>query len=147
MRACTHTHSFSKFWSILTENDSQVTQHFLPFLFVVLCETKNSQNLCSDFMEKKRHVLLNALCLLTSLSCQFFCSAFVVAKDLCASSFVSDRRCQGCPFDVDCTLHTRRHLCSPSRMLQCAGLHVCKWLHVGVAFCDYSVGERARTGA
>lgn len=117
---CAHTHPFTKFWGILTEIDSQVTQHFLRFLFlfVVLCETKNSQNLWSEFRGKK-HVLLNTLCLLTSLSCHFFCSAFVVAKDLCASSFASDRRCQGCPFDVDGTLHSRRHLCSPSRMFQC----------------------------
>lgn len=31
-RVHTHTHPFTKFWSILTENDSQVTQHFLLFI-------------------------------------------------------------------------------------------------------------------
>lgn len=81
--------------------------------FFLLCRArrkKNSGDLCSEFSRK--NVLLNALCLLTSLSCQFFCSAFVVAKDLCASSFVSDLRCQRCPFDVECRPHTRHHLCS-----------------------------------
>lgn len=49
----TQTGPLTKFWSILTGNDSQVTQHFLVFLFVVLCETKNSRNLCSEFRGKK----------------------------------------------------------------------------------------------
>lgn len=89
---------------------NHVTQQFSLFLFVVSSERKNSENLCSEFSRK--NVLLNALCLLTSLSCQFFCSAFVVAKDLCASSFVSDLRCQRCPFDVECRPHMRHHLCS-----------------------------------
>lgn len=69
----------------------------------------------------QKNVLLNALCLLTSLSCQFFCSAFVVAKDLCASSFASDPRCQRCPFDVECRPHTRHHLCSSA----CVCVRVC----------------------
>ncbi len=74
---------------------------------------------------------------MTSLSCQFFCSAFVMAKDLCASSFVSDLRCQRCPFDVECRPHTRHHLCisrsEPVSVLAC--LHMCEKLHVGVDFC------------
>lgn len=97
----------------------------ISFCFVVWGE-KNCENLCSEFSRK--NVLLNALCLLTSLSCQFFCSVFVVAKDLCASSFVSDLRCQRCPFDVECRPHTRHHLCSshsaPVDLLVC--LHMCE---------------------
>ena len=103
---------------------NHVTQQFSLFLFVVSCERKNSENLCSEFSRK--NVLLNALCLLTSLSCQFFCSAFVVAKDLCASSFVSDLRCQRCPFDVECRPHTRHHLCS----LRSAPVNVLVRLHM-----------------
>lgn len=112
---------------------SHVTQHFSLFLCFVSCERKNSENLCSEFSRK--NVLLNALCLLTSLSCQFFCSAFVVAKDLCASSFVSDLRCQRCPFDVECRPHTRHHLCSSSgaprecySALACICAYSCMWV-------------------
>lgn len=116
--------------SIMTEllllfSVSHVIQQFYFFLFCRVRE-KNCENLCSEFSRK--NVLLNALCLLTSLSCQFFCSVFVVAKDLCASSFVSDLRCQRCPFDVECRPHTRHHLCSshsaPVDLLVC--LHMCE---------------------
>lgn len=104
-----------------------MTQQFSLFLFVVSCERKNSENLCSEFSRK--NVLLNALCLLTSLSCQFFCSAFVVAKDLCASSFVSDLRCQRCPFDVECRPHTRHHLCSSrKRARECFSVLAYVWI-------------------
>lgn len=107
------------------------------FFFFLLCRERGEtvKNLCSEFSRK--NVLLNALCLLTSLSCQFFCSAFVVAKDLCASSFVSDPRCQRCPFDVECRPHMRHHLCSslsaPVDVLVC--LHMGEWLRVGVDLC------------
>lgn len=57
------------------------------------------------------NVLLIAICLLTSLSCQFFCSSFVVAKDLSTSSFASYLKCQRCSFDVDYRPHARQHLC------------------------------------
>lgn len=87
---------------------SHVTQQFFFFLLCSVGETVKTFVVNSA----ERNVLLNVLCLLTSLSCQFFCSAFVVAKDLCASSFVSNLRCQRCPFDVECRPHIRHHLCS-----------------------------------
>lgn len=71
----------------------------------------------------EKNVLLIAICLLTSLSCLFFCSFFVVAKDLCASSFGSDLKCQRCPFDVGYGPHARQHLCgTPS---DCVYVRVC----------------------
>lgn len=85
-------------------------------LFLLSCERKTAKTFVQKAKKKKniKNVLLNALCLLTSLSCQFFCSAFVVAKDLCASSFVSNLRCQRCPFDVERTPPIRYHLCCRS---------------------------------
>lgn len=46
-----------------------------------------------------------------SLSCRFFCSFFVVAKDLSASSFASYLKCQRCSFEV----YYRSHAIRPGR--------------------------------
>lgn len=119
---CLQTHPNRK-WLDCSRSSQSMWLNSSRF-FLLSCERKT---FCSEFSRKKKNVLLNALCLLTSLSCQFFCSAFVVAKDLCASSFVSNRRCQRCPFDVECRPHTRHHLCSSECACGCFSVLAYVW--------------------